>query len=493
MRLRRVAAPLLALTLLATACGGDGGADEASTTTTTQRDRGEAGIGPGGFVPDPIEWAECGGLECATVRVPRDYADLDGPTVQLAVSRTPATGERLGAIFVNPGGPGASTDGFVIGLPIELPDSVGERFDIVGVEPRGVGRSAAFDCGADYRRVYGVDPTVEDDADRTVLVDTARQLAADCARNAGDLLPHVGTRDVARDIDAVRAAMGEPQITYYGASYGTAIGQVYADLFPTRVRAMVLDGIVELGPTGLELAASQAAGFELALGRFAEHCATSGTCETDDVIAAVDEVIAASERLDGIPAPSSSRPAGPGVALGGIAQALYGEHQWAELDAALADALRGDGDGLVRLADRYLAQASFDVYFAVNCIDYAWPTGDVDAFLDAAKAAGRASPRFGEAIVTDYLRCVDWPVPADPLTAVTAPGTPPILVMSTTGDPATPYEAGVNVARTLESGVLITFDGDGHGALLARNSCINALFATYVVDLNVPADGTTCD
>ena len=494
----RTTAVLVVLALAVSACGGGSEHDAAptssssSTTTAGSTTTGPAEEGPNGFRPAPIHWKDCGSMDCASVEVPLDYAHQDGKHIALFVTRAPATGDRIGPLFVNPGGPGGSAAEFAAALPSYLPSSVSERFDIVGVEPRGIEGSAPFDCGVDYTQLYSVDPTVEDAADRTALIDGAKSLAESCQRHAGDVLAHVGTRDVARDLDAVRAAMGERQLSYYGASYGTAIGQVYADLFPTRVRAMVLDGVLELGPTGLELAADQAKGFELALQSFATDCATTGACRTEDPLGAVTQVLARSERPGGIPAPNADRPAGPGEVNLGIGDALYSKELWPRLDRALSTALAGDGSAMVQLADDYLTISDFDIYFAVNCLDYAWPSGDPDAFLSAAKAAGVASPHFGEALVTDYLRCVDWPVAPEPLTAVTAPGTPPILVVSTTGDPATPYQGGVNVAHHLASGVLLTNEGEGHGAVPGGNACISAHFAAYLIDGNVPPDGTVC-
>lgn len=205
----------------------------------------------------------------------------------------------------------------------------------------------------------------------------------------------------------------------------------------------------------------------------------------------VEEVLDLVERPGGIPAPAADRPAGPGEATLGIGLALYARSLWPDLDEALAAALAGDGSELVLLADRYLSQAGFEIYFAVNCIDFAWPT-DPDAVLEAAKAAESRSPHFGEALINDYIRCADWPVPADPLPPTSAPGTPPILVISTTGDPATPYEAGVDVAARLDSGVLVTNDGDGHTVVTDGKPCIDDLLVAYVVDLRPPADGTIC-
>lgn len=495
---RRLVAVLFTTSLLAAAC-----IDEATDsplgsgdTTTTAGEGGPtttAGEGPGGFTPDPIAWEDCQFGECATIEVPLDYDDPDGERIELAAARAPATGDRIGALFVNPGGPGASATDFAATLAFLLPGEINEHFDIVGIDPRGVGGSTPIDCGVDPVELYGVDATIEDDADRARLLEVSAEYVDDCAARFGNLLPFVGTRDVARDMDTVRAAMGDEQLSYLGFSFGTAIGQVYADLFPARVKAMVLDGVVELGPTGLELAADQAAGFETALARYVEFCDAAEGCATaGNALGAVEQVLALSEQPGGIPAPSADRPAGPGEANLGISLALYSQSLWTTLDTALADALGGDGSGLVELADQYLGIGDFEIYFAVNCMDFAWPTGDPQAFLDAAKATAVASPHFGEALVNDYIRCVDWPVPAEPLPPVTAPGAAPILVVSTTGDPATPYEAGVRVADLLESGVLVTNEGDGHTVVADGNECIDDLVVAYLVDGEAPADGTTC-
>ncbi len=459
-------------------------ATDAPSTTAGESD---------GFVPQPIEWSSCSFGECASVLVPLDYQKPAGRMIEVAVSRVRATGDRIGALFVNPGGPGASGIDFGSALANLLPAAVTERFDIVGFDPRGVGDSTPVDCGVDATTLYGVDPTIETPADRTALLDVTKRYVDDCAIRFGDLLPFVGTRDVARDMDAIRAAMGDEQLSYLGFSYGTAIGQEYADLFPTRVRSMILDGVLELGPSGLELAAEQAAGFETALARYAKWCDASASCGTAGrALATVEQVLARSEQPGGIPAASASRPAGPGEASLGIALALYSRSLWNSLDGALAAALGGDGSKLVRLADQYVGIGDFEIYFAVNCMDFAWPTGDPDAILAAGKETAKASPHFGEAIVNDYVRCADWPIPPTPLTPTSAPGAPPILVVSTTGDPATPYEGGVRVARRLESGVLVTNEGDGHTVVADGKPCINEIVVRYLVDQRPPKDGTSC-
>ena len=325
-----------------------------------------------------------------TIEVPLDYDDPDGERIEITVARAPATGDRIGALFVNPGGPGAGAQDFAATLAFLLPSEISEHFDIVGIDPRGVGESTPIDCGVDAATLYSLDPTFEDDADRATYLDVSAEYVDDCGARYGNLLPFVGTRDVAKDMDTVRAAMGDEQLSYLGFSYGTAIGQVYADLFPERVRAMVLDGVLELGPSGLELAADQAAGFETALARFVEFCDAAEGCETaGNALGAVEQMLALAEQPGGIPAPSADRPAGPGEANLGIALALYSQSLWTDLDAALADALGGDGSGLVDLADQYIGIGDFEIYFAVNCMDFAWPTGDPQAFLDCGQGHRR--------------------------------------------------------------------------------------------------------
>jgi len=487
---------VLALALLATACAkesDDSLAGDRSTPTVPDTTDSTPNDGSRGFTPDPIRWDDCGAVECAHLEVPLDYSQPDGELIELYVVRAPATGKRKGALFTNPGGPGAGAAEFAEALATILPSEISERFDIVAVDPRGVAGSTPVDCGVDAAELYGVDPSIDSPEDEAALLDISQRYVTDCARKYPDLLPHVGTRDVARDMDVVRAAMGDEQLSYLGFSYGTAIGQVYADLFPDRVRSMVLDGVLELGPSGLELAAEQAAGFETALARFAEYCDAAEGCEiAGESLQAVEDVLALAEQPGGIPAPDADRPAGPGEANLGISYALYAQSLWPDLDSAIAAARGGDGSELVRLADGYIGLGDFEIYFAVNCMDFAWPTEGPEAFLAAAKTTAQASPHFGEALVNDYIRCADWPVAPTPLTPVTAPGSPPILVISTTGDPATPYQGGVKVADTLANGILITNEGDGHTVVADGKPCIDDIVVAYFVDDVVPDDGTTC-
>ncbi|HEU5084942.1 MAG TPA: alpha/beta hydrolase [Acidimicrobiales bacterium] len=487
----RLAAAAAALLLLAACSESDTALERAdrSTTTAPSTTSAPADGGSSTTAPTPaptVEWTSCGTAECATVAVPLDHEDPSGPSVDLAVLRLPARGDRIGPLFVNFGGPGSGTIDLLPTFP--FPEEVRERFDIVAIDPRGVGGSVPLDCGVDPTELYAVDPTVEDDADVEALVGISRRYADDCEQARGDLLPHVGTRDVARDMDLVRAGMGDEQLSFVGYSYGTSIGQAYADLFPRRVRSLILDGVVDPAPSGLEVATQQARGFEAALDRWAAGCGNRDSCSLGDPVAAVDQLLAAAEA--GVPS-SGGRDLGPGEAAIGLAMALYNPAYWPTLDGAVAGALAGDGTGIVALADQYTRLVDFSTYFAVSCLDSDWPERTAE-HLAAAEAAGAASPRFGEAIVNDYLRCAVWPAEEDPLGAITAPGTPPVLVVSTTGDPATPYESGVAVADRLAGGVLLTHEGDGHTIVFQGSQCVDRVAIDYLVDGTVPGEGTTC-
>jgi len=492
-RLRLLAA-LLTLLLLTAACASE--ADEsllsADQTRTGGRDTSpDSTEGDGNQANDTLDWEDCSFGECAELDVPVDYDQPDGPTLTLSIARAPAQGERIGALFVNPGGPGGTATDFVSAMEFSLPSDIVEHFDIVGVDPRGLG-SSEIDCGdnPDPQELYGVDYTIDSPEDTTALLDVSQEYVDACEAAAGDLLPFLGTENVARDIDAVREAMGDEQLSYLGYSYGTAIGQMLAQLFPDRIRTMVLDGVLELGPTGVELATAQAAGFETALQSYAEACNADDDCPlAPDAIGAIEQLQAQVEQA---PIPADPRDLGPGELSTGLAYPLYDPMLWSDLSEAVANALDGDGTDMVGLADQYLDLADTDIYFAVGCLDSDWPD-TADELLAAGKAAAVESPHFGETIVNDYVRCAIWPAEEEPLPAVTAPGTPPIVVVSTRNDPATPYEAGVRTAERLESGVLLTYEGDGHTVVGQGVECVDDAVTSYLVDLEPPEDGTTCE
>ena len=489
---RRSPALLAALTLLvvASACASeaDGALGDRAAADTGAGGSSDAGAAPDDTGGGTMDWTDCGSAECAELEVPVDYDDPDGDTLPISVLRVPAAGDRIGALFVNPGGPGGTATDFASTMAAVLPSEITDRFDIVGVDPRGLGASA-ISCDGDMEELYGVDYSIDSPEDTTALLDVSQRYIDGCVQNAGDLLPHLSTEDVARDIDAVRAAMGDDQLNYLGYSYGSAIGQMLAELFPDRVRAMIIDGIVDLGPTGVETAVDQAAGFETALASFAADCDADPSCPiAPDAMGAIERLQAQVEQA---PIPGDGGDLGPGQLSTGLAMPLYSEMLWPDLADAVADALAGDASGMLALEDQYLGVSDFDVYFAVNCLDWEWPE-DPNELLAAGAAATAESPHFAEPIVNDYVRCAMWPVEEEPMPAVTAPDAPPILVVSTTNDPATPYEAGVRTAERLTSGVLLTYEGEGHTVVGNGVPCVDDIATAYLVDLEVPDDGTTC-
>ncbi|CAN5868197.1 alpha/beta hydrolase [soil metagenome] len=488
-----------ALVLAACSSAGDGAdrSPDGHPTGPTPGGHGETSTGKP--VPE-VDWSDCdGAYECAQVEVPIDYDATAGGTIDIALIRRTATdpSRRIGSLLVNPGGPGGSG---VATVPfLSLPAEVAERFDVVGFDPRGVGRSAALGCRTHLQAIYDVDPTLEGQADRDAFLDVSQDFVDECDEDHGELLAHLGTENVARDLDQIRAAVGDEQLTYLGYSYGTSIGQQYARLFPARVRAMALDGVVDVTRTGLESAAGQAEGFTRALDAFIDACDTRGCGLDEPAGGAVDTVIAAAEATP-IPAPGADRPATPGVVALALAQPLYAPSLWPQLGRALDEALDGDAAGLVRLADEYLNRdadgtypGGFEVYFAVNCLDSAWPD-DPETVFDAAAEVGDEFPRIGEALVNDYARCPLWPVDPAPLEPVPTDieDLDPIVLVGTTGDPATPYRSAEAVAEQIPRSTLVTFQGDGHTIYGQGNGCVDDAVTEYLVELTTPPPDLVC-
>lgn len=445
------------------------------------------------------EWEDCGnGWECATLPVPLDYDDPDGETLDLAISRRPANDqdERIGILLTNPGGPGGEGLGYARSWANSLDGEILDRFDIIGFDPRGVGESEPLQCGENVIDLLGVDQSPNTEEDFDLFMEVAETFAADCQEKKGDILPHLGTRNVARDMDEIRKALGEEQITYVGYSYGTRVGSVYADLFPDRVRAMVLDGAQDNSLPIDEDNLQQAAGFDRALNNFLEDCRETDCrlARDGDPMDVVLDVIEAVETQRELPAPSASRDARPGEVMLGMILPLYDERLWTLLEIALADAAEGDASGLVNNADIYVGLADTAILYAVNCVDAEQTPDAVDTWEEYQEALPRAeevAPIFGSGVVINT--CGFWNFGADPIGVPTAEGAPPIVVIGTTGDPATPYEGAVATAEDLESGILLTHEGEGHTVYGGGDSlCIDRLVDDYLLNLEPPVDGTSC-
>jgi pimeloyl-ACP methyl ester carboxylesterase len=460
-------------------------------------------------------WRGCGvpGFQCATIKAPLDYAKPAAGDVRLAVSRKKATGpgERLGSLLVNPGGPGGSAIGYVqayagIGYPAE----VRARYDMVAVDPRGVARSEPVECldGPEMDRYTQTDTTPDDAKEADGLVEAYRTFAEGCGADAPRLLRHVSTVEAARDMDIVRAVLGDEKLNYVGASYGTFLGATYAGLFPDRTGRLVLDGAMDpsLSARGLNL--EQTAGFETAFRSFARDCVRHADCPLGGARTSPDQVgknlKAFFEKLDARPAATGDadgRRLTESLATTGVIAAMYDEGAWQQLREALTSAMKeNDGSGLLALSDGYYERDADGGYSnlmfanaAVNCLDLPPAFDTPDEARRALPEFQKASPVFGEGLAWAALNCAYWPVHAtgEPH-RIEAKGAAPIVVVGTTRDPATPYRWAQALAGQLSSARLLTYEGDGHTAYGRGSSCIDRTINAYLLRGTPPTDGKRC-
>src|SRR5215469_16290134 len=416
--------------------------------TATSAAPAPATIAPAGAAPTTVAgyyaqwlvWRPCaGGFQCARLLVPFDYTRPAGPRFTLPVIKLSAAnpGSRIGALVINPGGPGASGVEYALNARSgEFTSGVRSRFDIVGFDPRGVGQSdPAVRCmsGRQLDTYFATSDDPGSPGQLAAVVAESKLYAAQCARNAAALLPYLGTANAAKDMDVLRAALGERALTYLGKSYGTYLGASYAQQFPSRVRALVLDGAVDPAATGLQLDVTQAQGFESAFGQFAAWCVTQAGCPLGQIPAgsAARAVPGAVSKVAGLLARANRRPLGSlledgqpangAMLLTGIAAALYLRQDWPVLKRALSEAFSGDGTVLVELADFLMERHPNGTYsnlsdaeMSVNCLDRAWPRS-LAPWRAAADAAAKTAPLFGAPIVWGSLPCAYWP------SAATAP------------------------------------------------------------------------
>jgi pimeloyl-ACP methyl ester carboxylesterase len=506
-------AVLVALSLLAAACGNDddGGSGGSGffglggSTTSTAHDADDEADDPTADPAESVDWNRSGSLEFATIEVPLDYDDPGAGTIELAVARRPARDpdQRIGPILMNPGGPGASGIELVGLIGFLLPGDLLDRFDLVSWDPRGVGQSTQVRCGDGefmdrFTSMDPVPPTPEAEAEVEALV---REFAELCEADSGWLLPHIHTEASARDMDRVRVALGDDQISYIGFSYGTFLGATYAELFPERVRALVLDGAYSRSVRAAQLSEGQAAGFERSVDSWFAWCQRTG-CSFDqggDLGASFDELME-SIRLRPLPTgDSDGRSLTVGLAWTGVVVAMYTPELWTQLDRALTSARDGrDGSPLLSLADLYNERSSGPTFstlqyafMAYSCMDNPRPSAAEER--QAAERALAAAPRVGPIFVSTPSPCEHWPVEprgtADPFSIE---GGPPILVIATTGDPATPYEWGVQLAAELDTAELLTVEGDGHTAFAGGNRCVDRLVVDYLLTVELPGGELRC-
>ena len=459
------------------------------------------------FYGQRLAWANCGGgFQCATLRVPLDYAHPQRAQIGIAVVRHPAgdAAHRLGSLILNPGGPGGSGVDYARAATDVVSAPVLATYDIVGFDPRGVARSAPVSCVDDRQMDTFVagDPDPQTAAEQDQVVAEAKLFDAGCQARSGSLLPHVSTRDAARDMDVLRQALGDQRLNYMGKSYGTYLGAIYAELFPTRVGRMVLDGALDPSVGAQQQGRDQAAGFELELRSFLADCAKLGAgCPTGaDPVAGEQRIARLFTAVRTKPLPGvGGRQLTEALAQTGIIAALYSTDTWGLLRQALTLAFAGDGRGLMVLSDAYTDRGPDGRYhsnevaanIAVSCLDQPQvrSVADVQALLPSYR---EASPLFGAALAWSDLPCAYWPVPPEGKPhAVHAPGAAPILVVGTIRDPATPYRWAQGLAAQL-SAALLTYEGDGHTAYRRGSDCVDSAVDAYLLRGAQPAKGLRC-
>jgi pimeloyl-ACP methyl ester carboxylesterase len=442
---------------------------------------------PGDGAGPTLTWKDCGrDLECSTLVVPLDWDDPDGPTTGIAVARRPADGPQasIGPLLTNPGGPGASGVEYLQAAG-DL-DGLGEHFDLVSWDPRGAGGDAGISCDADDFLV--LDPGPDDAAEQAALDRAAGELADECV-SSSPIVEHVATDQSIRDMDLLRSALGAEQISYLGFSYGTYLGQRYAEAFPERVRAMVLDGVVDPTQDLEGMLTGQATSLDRYLDDLFTACDLADECPLEDPEGTWDRVEQAVERA---PLPARGGEAGPAELQTAAIASSYDGALATRMLEALAEADAGDGSGLLALAELYRSFSGYGPYLATMCADVEHPADPV-AWAEMAERIGDAAARTGEATGNELLPCASIPgTEPPPPGAIAAPGAAPILVIGNTGDVATPADNARLVADSLESGVLLLHDGTGHTSF-GESACVDDIVIAYLVDLVLPEPGARCE
>ena len=515
--MRRTSCTILAALALLSACtdGKKVSSTESNSNTNTTTGTGSSDTaasdttGPtetDAPTTDQFDWQDFGDdgkVQTGHLQVPVDYSDPSQGSFDLYVARHLADpAQRIGSLLVNPGGPGFGGSDWALYAEFNYGANILDRFDIIGWDPRGTGLSEpAIDCTGDYDHFYAsLDVTPDDAAERQQIVDTAKEFADDCVTQNSAILRFIGTNNSARDMNAIREALGEAKISYFGFSYGSELGATWATLFPDTVRAAVLDGAVDPTAGYIETTLQQTAGFENSLTTFLAQCSDDTSCEfhnDGDAEGAFDALMKA---LDDHPVPSvAGRPdVNLQVAISGVGQAMYSDEMWPQLAQALTDAQNGDGEGLLALYDQYFERTedgtypnTLEAFQTIFCMDGTerLTVAEEDATVPDLQAV---APRFAPATTGSYF-CSFFPETTDPRVEITGKGAGPILVMGTTGDSATPLAGTRVMADSLEDGRLVIVTGNQHTGY-GVNECSTTTVEQYLIDpeKNAPVDGKEC-
>jgi pimeloyl-ACP methyl ester carboxylesterase len=458
-----------------------------------------------------VTWRACGDLECASIDVPIDWSEPDGATVALALARRPADNPdtRVGSLLVNPGGPGGSGIDLVKNVDTFASAKLMANYDVVGFDPRGVGESSPIDCGTgktldDY---YVRDFVVETQADLDAAIARNQAFAENCRALSGRLIENVDTVSAARDMDVIRAVLGDDKLHYLGFSYGTQLGATYAELYPHNVGRVVLDGAVDVLLDPIDQSLEQAAGFESALTSFLDWCVARDSCDlSSDVETARRQVADIARAARDKPyASDSATPVNGNLMIYGIVVTLYDEANWEYLELALNEVLQTDTARIFySLGNFYLDRDeqtgewngnSGVAFTAISCLDSADSTSDwtIKDQRDFARRVEEVAPTFGWWFAGTG-GCEGWPYEADEAVSdldAAATAASPLLVIGTTNDPATPYKWAQTLAADLGA-PLLTYTGEGHTAYGRSNQCVTDVVDAYLVDGVVPEDGVQC-
>ncbi|WP_346927360.1 alpha/beta hydrolase [uncultured Arthrobacter sp.] len=502
------AAGAMALVLVLSSCtlfGGGSGSKDSSSPNPEIAEAAPADLRS--YYTQQVAWAPCeSDFECAKIKVPMDYGKPDGESIEIAALRLPSEGSnKKGSLLVNPGGPGGSGYDFVRDAgATNISEKVRSNYDIVGFDPRGVKRSAPVTCLTDQERdaarakVYALDT----DAGLAEALADNKAIAAKCAEKTGPVLGHVDTVSAAKDLDILRGVLNDSKLNYLGYSYGTFLGSTYASLFPDNVGRMVLDGAMDPSLSYEELTSGQAKAFEKAIMAYVTHCLANSGCPLsgtpEEAVGQIQDVIKAVE-ADPRSA-KDGRTVNASTFVSGFILPFYNDDNWPLLTQALDSAIKGDVSPMLRLADfgadrepngTYTANSTF-AFGAINCLDYPMVTDTAGMRADEQQLR-EASPTLGYYFAYGGTNCKDWPhqsvrtpAPAD------YKGSADIVVIGTTGDPATPVEWATELRKQLGTAALLTWKGEGHTAYGRSNDCIGNAVDSYLVDGKTPADNTVC-
>jgi len=503
-----IIAAVLALVVPLTGCVSAFVPTPESTTSTPTGEKVAADLAP--FYGQVLKWKSCAGgdFQCTTASAPLDWANPGTAKISLALIRKPATGTRLGSLLVNPGGPGASGYDFVKdSVSYAVDAKLQASYDIVGFDPRGVNKSSAVSC---YDKPAQLDaylftiPSAPTYSDAWIAENEASAAAFGqaCLKYTGDLLGFVDTNSAARDLDLLRATLGDKKLNYLGYSYGTLLGATFAELFPTKTGHLVLDGALDPATSDFDVTKVQAEGFESALTAYLKDCLTGKDCPfTGSVTGALARIRALLDSLDASPIRSSDgRELGSATMFTAIILPLYSKSSWKYLDTLFSSVEKGDADYAFKLADGYYERNangtyndnSTEAFIAINCLDYKSTSTDATMRAEAAELK-KVAPTLGPQMSYGGTSCADWPYKSTRERGpIAAAGSAPIIVVGTTNDPATPYVWAKNLAAELQNGHLVTYTGEGHTAYNKSNSCVDDAVDDFFLHDTVPTEDPRC-